>query len=320
MNFIIYLCAFFKNMIYGTSVFFTGKLTASVNVFDILALRFIISFAVLWILKNLKVVDIKVGVKDFFIKNERSPYIKSLLFAGLFEPVLYMLFETVGISMTTGITTGVILSLAPVASCIFESLILKEKTTLWQKIFLALGIIGVIYIAVNTNTSTGKDTPAGIMFICMAVVAGALFSVFSRKSSKAFSAMEVTYVSCILGMVAFNLINIIRHIHIGDISNYFAPYFNFDNMIGFIFLSVISTVIATCMNNYALGKMQVSTMSAFGGVSTLTTIVIGVIFGGEKLYGFHFIGIVLIVLRMIGVSYIQIKKDKIKKENNNISS
>ena len=81
---------------------------------------------------------------------------------------------------------------------------------------------------------------------------------------------------------------------------------------GFIFLGVVCAVIATGMNNFALGKMQVSTMSAFSGLSTLVTIAVGVIFGGEKLYTFHIIGLSLIVIRMVGVSYIQIKRDKKK--------
>lgn len=309
MNLIVYLCAFLKNVIYGTSVFFTGKLTASVDVVDVLALRFLMSFVVLFILKSTKIINVNVGVKDFFVKNERSIYIKSLLLTAIFEPILYMLFETLGISMTTGITAGMILSLNPVSSCIFEEIILKEKTTFWQKIFLGLGIVGVMYIAVNTNTSTGKDSVAGIIFLIIAVVSGSLFLVFSRKSSKAFSSMEITYIYSLLGMIAFNFINIIRHIYMGNIADYFLPYFNFDNMVGFVFLAVISAIAAVGMNNFALARMQVSTMSAFGGVSTLTTIIVGIIFGGESLKMFHVIGLTFIVARMVGVSAIAIKKD-----------
>ena len=170
MVFLAYLFTILKYVIYGTSVFFTGSLSENVDVLDILALRFLISFIVLYFLKIFKIIKINVGIKDIFKKTERSKYIKSLLLAAIFEPVLYMLFETLGISMTTGITTAIILSLTPISSCICESIILKEKTTLMQKILLGLGIIGVIYIAVNTNTSDGKDTIAGIIFIVLAVV------------------------------------------------------------------------------------------------------------------------------------------------------
>ena len=310
MTFLAYLFAVLKSIIYGTSVFFTGTLSENVDVLDILAIRFLISFLVLYLLKIFKIVKIDVGIKDVFGKTERSGYLKSMMLAATFEPVLYMLFETVGISMTTGVTVGVILSLSPISSCICESIILKEKTTLLQKIFLGVGIIGVIYIAVNTKAREGKDTVLGIVFIALAVLSGSLFAVFSRKSSSHFNSMEVTYFSALLGMIAFNAVNIVRHTMYGDLKNYFSPLLNIHNLIGFVFLAVISTIVATGMNNFALSRLQVSTLGAFGGLSTIVTIAVGVIFGGEKLYYFHFIGMTLILIRMIGVSYISIKKSK----------
>lgn len=306
----IYIFAFLKNVVYGTSIFFTQGLTENVDVLDVLALRFLMSFVVMWTLKVSGILKIKVGIKELCKKgHNRAPFVKALLLAALFEPVLYMLFETLGVSMTTGITAGVLLSLNPISGCIAESLILKEKTTSLQKFFLGIGIIGVIYIAVNTNTSAGKDTALGIIFILLAVITGSLYLVFSRKSSSNFSSMEITYVSAMLGMAVFNFINIIRHIYAGNMKNYFAPYMSRGNLTGFIFLAVISTIVATGMNNYALRKMQVSTMSAFGGVSTLVTIAVGVIFADEQLKLYHLIGLVLIVARMVGVSYIECRKN-----------
>ena len=83
---------------------------------------------------------------------------------------------------------------------------------------------------------------------------------------------------------------------------------SFENITGFFFLSVISTIIATGISNFALGKVNPSTLSAFGGVSTLVTIASGVILNNEILYSYHYIGISLIVVRMIGVCYLGIRK------------
>ena len=312
MTFLAYLFTVLKNMVYGSSVFFTSHLSSNVDVLDILALRFLMSFVVMWLLKVTKIVKIGVGVRDLFVKGERTPYLSSLILAGLFEPVLYMFFETMGISMCTGITTAVILSLGPISSCLCEVLILKERATLSQMVLLAVGMVGVMYIAFNTHASGGKDTTMGIIFIVLAVLCGSLFMAFSRKSSKHFNAMEITYTSVVLGTIAFNLVNIVRHIINGNILNYFEPFFSVENMIGFAFLAVLSTIVATAMNNFAVSKLQLSTMAAFGGVSTLTTIFIGAVFEGEKIMTFHIIGFTLIFIRMFGVSAINIIRDKKK--------
>ncbi|MBQ5815929.1 MAG: DMT family transporter [Oscillospiraceae bacterium] len=312
MTFLAYLFTFLKNMVYGSSVFFTSHLSQNVDVLDILALRFLMSFVVMWLLKVTKVLKIKVGVKDLFKKNERSPYLSSLILAGLFEPVLYMFFETTGISMCTGITTAVILSLSPISGCLCEVLILKERATPVQMILLGVGIVGVMYIAFNTQAADGKDTPLGILFIVLAVLCGSLFIAFSRKSSKHFNAMEITYTSVVLGTIAFNTVNVVRHLINGNILNYFEPFFSAQNMIGFAFLAVLSTIVATGMNNFAASKLQISTMAAFGGVSTFTTIFIGAVFENEKIMTFHIIGFSLIFIRMFGVSAINIMRDRKK--------
>ncbi len=99
-----------------------------------------------------------------------------------------------------------------------------------------------------------------------------------------------------LGTVVFNVVNVIRHIYMGDLTNYFIPYFNIDNMVGFVFLAVLSTIVATLMGNYTLKKITVSSYVAFGGISTLVTVILGVIFNNETVFMYHIIGFALIFI------------------------
>lgn len=316
MSLLVFICCLVRNIIYGSSVLFTGKLTETVDVLDILALRFLMSFVGLWMLKITKILNIKVGMKELFGKAEnvgRKPYIKTILLAAIFEPVLYMFFETIGISMTTNIMAGVILALSPIFSCISESIILGEKSSLAKKIFLGIGVLGVLYIALNANTSDGKNTVTGIACVLLAVISGCVYMAFSRKASAVFAPIEITYVSAILGTVVFNLVNVIRHIINGDIASYFVPYFNLDNMTGFVFLAILSTIAATLMGNYTLKKITVSSYAAFGGISTLVTVILGVIFNNESIYMYHIIGFSLIFIRIIGVVYIDKRSEALGK-------
>ena len=69
MSFLVFLCAILKNVIYGLSVFFVGSLTDNVDVLDVLALRYIISFAALSLLRAFGIIKISVRFKDFFDRN-----------------------------------------------------------------------------------------------------------------------------------------------------------------------------------------------------------------------------------------------------------
>lgn len=310
MNFLAYLFLILKSVIYGTTPFFTIELSKSCDTLDILALRFLLSFVVMWLLKTLKIIKIDVGARDLLLRTERRPFMKNLLLTAIFEPVLYMLFETTGISMTNGITTAVILSLSPIFSCACEMIFFREHPTPLQAVFLGSGIFGATYIAVNTGSSEGESSIIGILFIFAALLCGSLFFVFSRKSSSKFSSMEITYTSCVLGAFAFNAVNVVRHLIAGDILSYFEPYLSIGNLVGFVVLGVFSTIVATGMNNYAISKLTITTMAAFGGVSTIVTVFVGVVFGGESLRLYHLIGLPFIFARMIGVSTISIIKEK----------
>ena len=315
MNIPAYFCAVFKDVIYGLSVFFTGGLTESTDVMDVLALRFLLSFTIFFLLKCFRVIKVNIHVGDLFRKGERrrAPMV-SLILTAFFEPVLYMFFETMGIANSSNVMTAVILSLLPITSCIVETVILKETTTVLQKLLFGVGIVGVVYIAVKSSAeSSNSDSILGIVCLFLAVLSGALYLVFSRKSSKSFSSIEITYMYSALGALAFNAINVVRHLIGGDILHYFDPYFSVENIIGFIFLGIISSIVATGMNSFALSRMQASTLSAFAGLSTFVTIFVGVLFNGETLYYYHYIGLFLILIRMVGVSSIAIIKDKKKR-------
>ena len=312
MNLLAYLFLFIKGVIYGSTPYFTGELSESCDVLDILALRFLLSLGAMWLLKSLKIIRIDVGIKNFIKKEHRLPNLKYLLLAGLFEPILYMFFETLGISMTSSITTAVILSLSPISSSILEWVIFKTHPTPAQGVFLGCGIFGAIYIAVNTTGDGGESSVWGVMFLVLAVLSGNLFCAFSKKSSGKYTAFEITYISCVLGAVTFNLVNIVRHVLAGDIIHYFDPYLVHENLLGFLVLGIASTIIATAMNNYSISKVSMSTVAAFGGVSTIVTVLAGVIFGGESIQIYHLIGFPFVFARMIGVSAISIMMDKKK--------
>ena len=90
MNIIVYLAVILKNSIYGASVFFTGSLSNSMDEFDILSLRFLMSFVVLWVLKSLHVIKISVKLKELVGFSERKSHIKNLMLTALFELIHFI--------------------------------------------------------------------------------------------------------------------------------------------------------------------------------------------------------------------------------------
>ena len=303
----VYLLIVFKYIIYGSTVFFTSSLLESTDVLDVLALRFLLSGVVFGVLIATRIIKV----------NFKGKNLKYIILTGMFEPVLYFTLETLGLSMTTYIKAAIIIAITPIMSCITQRIVLKEKTNFLQNIFLVIGVSGIIYVVVHTTSEEGKDSPWGMLFMLLAVVSTTFYSAFSRKVSKhgEFTPMEITCFTAFMGAVAFNSVNLVRHLANGTITSYFKPYFSLDNIIGFVFLGVISTIIATAVNNVVLTKIPPARSAAFGGLSTLITIVEGVLLKGEKLRYFHVIGTTLIIACMFGVNFFADKQPRLKVKN-----
>ena len=77
---------------------------------------------------------------------------------------------------------------------------------------------------------------------------------------------------------------------------------------------MISAICGSSLGNFALGKVPPATLTAFSGLSSMITVILGVVLNNEDLYIYHIIGFSLIMIRMIGITYIDCKKEKIKGE------
>lgn len=267
-----------------------------------LALRFLISAAAFTLMQLVGIIKI-----DF-----RGKPIKFLLITALFEPVGYFIFEAVGIAGTSTSLAGILAAATSIMVLIFERIFLKERTSLAQKLLLVLSVGGVVLVTIFSGGG-GQNSIVGIVFLMLANMCGALFVISSRKSSSTqFSAIEVTYFAAIVGAIVFNVINFIVMVNRGTLSTFFTPLLDIKNVLAFVFLSVLSTILATLMTNFAISKIQPSSVSALGALSTVVTIAVGVIFKGDDLGWYHIVGTVLILCGSVGINYLTQKRASIK--------
>ncbi len=301
-----YICCILRSVIYGTSILFTSNLLDNINFMHMLALRFMLSAVAFTLLQVFGLIKI-----DFRGKN-----IRLLCVTALFEPVAYFILEAIGIAGTTTSLAGILAATTSIMVLIFERIFLKEKTSLLQKALLMLSVFGVVVVTVFSGGG-GQNSIMGIIFLLLANTCGALFVICSRKSSTTqFSAIEVTYFSAIVGAVVFNLINFVMMASAGALKNYFVPLLDINNVIAFVFLSFLSTILATLMNNFAISKIQASSVSALGALSTVVTIAVGVIFRGDQIGWYHIVGTALILCGSIGINYLTQKRATAKNLEN----
>ena len=278
------LCALVCELLYGLSYIFTKNATDSASVPALLGWRFVIAFIVLSACAAAGVVKIDLKGRN----------IKPLLLIALLDPVIYFIFETAGISKTTASESGAFLACNPVASLIASSAILKKRPSKRQTAGIITTLAGVLTTVLAVG-ATASLSVSGYVFLLGAVVLYALYSVFVEKAD-GFSSIEITYVMLAAGAAVFCTLAVAEAIIKGSITELVAlPVKNMGFLTAVIYQGIGCSVLAFFMSNVAISNIGVNRTSSFIGISTVVSIISGVIVLGESFSAYQAIGAAVIV-------------------------
>lgn len=261
------------NTIFGFSFLFS-KVALQMTVPGVLlAARFLTAFAVLNI----------IVIFGRLIKNRdgeplvrfslRGKPLKDVLLLALFQPVIYFAAESYGIQFTSSAFAGTIIAVIPVMGVISDVIIMKSDVSKKQIICALASVVGV---ALTTLGAKGmKSSVAGTSILMAAVVAGALFYVFSKKAGEHFNPLERTYVMFGAGSAVYVCFALIACA--GDYDRLITDVVTMPEFWGCImYLAVASSVIAFIALNYGSSHVSVSEASLFANLTTVISIIAGV--------------------------------------------
>ncbi len=287
--------AFVAQVIFGFSFLFTKIALGYASVFAVLADRYLVAVLVMSLF--LLVTKTKIRL---------TKQIWKLIGMACFQPILYFLFETYGIRMTTSSFSSVMIAMIPVVSMIGGIFLLKEVPTILQYFFTALSVFGVSLMAF-LGTSDGTVTPLGILFLAGAVIASVLYNIISRKLSAEFSAVERTYVMMLIGFLVF--------VSLALAENFKHPlallvlFTHTEFLWSVLYLGAISSVLAFFLMNYANSYLPVSKTTVFSNFTTVVSVISGVLFLHEPFSKKALVAMLLIVIGVCGVQLQKVKTE-----------
>lgn len=283
------LFAFLGYAIFGFSFIFSKQALAFATPFVLLAARFTVAFLILNGIALTGKIKIKLKGKN----------VKMLLLLGLFQPVIYFICENYGLKLSATSFVGTIIALVPVVSLVFGALFLSEKTLPFQVVCALVSVIGVFLTTLGQHS--GSFSWLGFILIFGSVCAASMFNVLSRKISEEFSAFERTYIMFALGCVIFvgmALIECRGHF----VEMVLLPMSNPGFLLPVIYLSGASSVGAFLMLNFAMTHLEVAKASIFTNITTIISILAGVLIFKENFGLFQILGSVIIIASVYGVN------------------
>lgn len=282
---------------FGLSFIFIKLVVDEIPLFSMLAWRNVIALIAMTICAFAGILKINLKGKD----------LRPLLVLSLFQPILYYIFEALGVKMTTASESGIIIACIPIMTMIFSIIFLKDKPTKLQALFMVITVAGAVIVAGIGGLKTSSNL-LGYFILILAVCSDSAYSITSQKL-KDFTSAEKTYSMCVTGTVVFTIGAFVQNGMQGTIKEFITlPFTNTGFLICVLYLAIGCNIIAYLCSNYAISLIGATRRSAFAAVSTVITVIAGVLYLHEPFSGLQAFATALILIGATGVN-LAVKKE-----------
>lgn len=275
--------------IFGLSYLFSKMALEITDPIILLFARFTLTFILLNLLVATRLM--KLSLKG---KNLLWP-----ILLGVLQPVLYFVLENYGIKYTTTSFTGMIAAISPVFTALLGAIFLRERPNSRQWLCIIVSIAGVMMVSVKSTG--GENTVAGCICLLAAYFIGSFYSLLVRRLSREYSPFDLTYIMFTVGFVFFGATAFVQNgaqtlpVMAHALSH---PQY----VVSVLFLGGFSSVLAYLLANYSLSKLPVAQSTIFTNITTIVSVLAGVIIMGDQFTAVNLVSFVLILAGVWGVN------------------
>ena len=255
------------NAMFGFSFMFTKEATTLATPLQLLSWRFMTA-AVLFLFL------IKIG---FFKVDYRGKDLKAVLLLGFLHPICYFLCENKGISLTSASESSIIIATIPIFALLTSAFFLHIRPGKNQTIGIFITLAGVLILVLGQG-SKPTFNPVGYILLFGAVIGYSFYAALIIRITE-FTSVEKAGIMIFSGAVFFTLTDIIMEIISGDLIRFLRlPFTGGSFLPAILYLGIGSSIIAFTCNNYGIELLGTTASSSFAPLTTLISVLAGVIF------------------------------------------
>ena len=190
----IFLC--FASLFWSGN-FVIGRFSSLENIVSPLSLafyRWVIAFLIL------TPFCLQKAVKELPLLKKQPGMIFLIILTG---PTLFNTLVYLGLTSTTVINSLLIISTTPMLIILFNKLLYKAQTNIFQMLGIFISLIGVCYVIAKGSFQNIFDSEFyfGDLFILLAVTSWALYSIFLKKNETGVSGFSFLYLSFVFTVI-----------------------------------------------------------------------------------------------------------------------
>jgi len=279
-NIKIYSAIIFAMIFWSVSFIWTRIAIISFNPVTLISLRLAIASGLLYLVSKLSGKFQRLRREDF----------KWFVLLAFFEPFIYYLGETYGLTMVESTLASVIISTIPLFAPIVAWFLLKEKIGWANVVGIFVSLFGVFFVVYQPGGGF-KANPWGVVLLFMAVFAAICYSTILRKISTHYSILNVIFYQSIIGLMFF-----IPTFFITDFSTIEKLKITNDAIFALIMLSVFCSVIAFVFFAWVVRKVGVTQTNIFVNLIPVFTAFFSWLLLNNKITLIQWFGILITVI------------------------
>jgi drug/metabolite transporter (DMT)-like permease len=209
-------------------------------------------------------------------------------------------FDFLGLRFISASLERLILFVYPTLVILITWIALRKRPTRIQVFAIIITYGGILLAFADDLEMSGNGMWKGVIFIFLSAFTYAIYLVGSGSMIPRIGPVRFTsyamIVSCFLVIIHYSIMNTTEVLH--------QPWQIY--ALGFA-MAVISTVIPSFLISEAIKRIGASNFAIYGSLGPISTIILAIIFLGERLDFYQIVGTVVVIF---GVSIINLKKSQ----------
>lgn len=216
--------------------------------------------------------------------------IKNFLLLAFFEPFLYFIGESFGVSLIPSTLAAVIVATIPLFNPIGAYYFHNERITLMNFFGIVVSIIGVGIVIFHNGIGAIDANPLGVALMFVAVVAALGYSVIIKKMTTRYSVFSIITYQNTFGIIFF-----LPLFFIFEFDHFKTVAITWDVMIPLLKLGIFSSTFAFIFYTFSIKHLGITKSSIFTNTIPVVTAILAWIYLGENLSFTKILGIVVVI-------------------------
>ena len=214
---------------------------------------------------------------------------KYFLLLALFEPFLYFLGESFGLTYVSSTVGSVIISTIPVFAVIFAFVIFREKLKLINYLGVIVSFIGVLIFITNSTGNITLD-PKGLALMFLAVVSATGYNMVLFRLASDYDPVTIVNIQNIIGAVLFLPLFLIF-----DLEGLMATGIVAESFVAIVLLAVFASCGAFVLFAHAVRHLGISRANIFSNLIPIFTAVFAFFIVGDIITLRNGVGMIIVI-------------------------